>query len=278
MTYIELTCDIFPPRNIEIVMAALSDFGFESFVERDNGFEAYIPEKDFNESFFSMLDIFKNAEIHINYSIKVIPDQNWNALWESNFEAVEIDKLLYIRAPFHPAKEGFLHEIIIEPKMSFGTGHHETTHLMAKLLLEHTINDLSLLDMGCGTAILAILAHKMGAKPILAIDNDEWAYNNSLENIKKNDADAIKVLLGDASLLTNQAFDIILANINRNILLNDIPKYASVLKTKGLLLLSGFYESDLPAIKQKAAQFELHFERYLVRNEWCACLLMKNEK
>ena len=278
MNYIELNFDIFPPHYIEIIVAALAEFGFESFLEHDTGFLAYIPEKDFNEALFAELDILKDDEFYKTYTIKTIPDQNWNALWESNFEAVEIDKLLYIRAPFHPAKEGFLHEIIIEPKMSFGTGHHETTHLMAKLLLEHTIKDLSLLDMGCGTAILAILAHKMGAKPILAIDNDEWAYNNSLENIKKNDAEAIKVLLGDASLLTNQAFDIILANINRNILLNDIPAYASVLKTKGLLMMSGFYESDLPAIKQKAAQFELHFERYLVRNEWCACLLMKNEK
>ncbi len=276
MNYIELNCEIFPPRFIEIVMADLSDFGFESFVENDNGFQAYIPEKDFNKTLFAALDILKNKAIQIKYSTKLIPEQNWNALWESNFEAVEIDKLLYIRAPFHRAKEGFQHEIIIEPKMSFGTGHHETTHLMAKLLMEHPINDLSLLDMGCGTAILAILAHKMGAKPILAIDNDKWAFNNAIENIQKNDADAIEVILGDASLLTNQAFDIILANINRNILLNDIPAYASVLKTNGLLLLSGFYESDLPAIKQKAAQFQLNFERYLVRNEWCGAVLMKN--
>ncbi|HPS85064.1 MAG TPA: 50S ribosomal protein L11 methyltransferase, partial [Bacteroidales bacterium] len=196
MKYLELNCEVFPRRFIEIVIAAFSDFGFESFVENERGFSAYIPEKLFNQDNFDALGIFSNKQIKINYSLLEIPDQNWNAVWESNFEPVLIGRDCYIRAPFHPEIPDIRFEIIIEPKMSFGTGHHETTHMMVQLLLEQDVQQKSILDMGCGTAVLAILAKKMGAAEVFAIDNDEWAYKNAIENTEKNHVAGIKVLYG----------------------------------------------------------------------------------
>ncbi|HNW89250.1 MAG TPA: 50S ribosomal protein L11 methyltransferase [Bacteroidales bacterium] len=275
MNYLELNCKIFPPRFAEIVMAAMSDYGFESFAETDKGFSAYIPEKDFDTGTFEALEIFRNKEIRIKYLIKKIPDQNWNALWESNFEAVQIGNECYIRAPFHPVLPGIRYEIIIEPKMSFGTGHHETTHQMVQLLLEQDVPGKEVLDMGCGTAVLAILAKKMGALKVLAIDNEEWAYNNSMENIERNQTPEIEVLLGDAATIGDRQFDLILANINRNVLLSDIPCYASALRKGGTLMLSGFYEADLSLINQKSGQCKLELDRYVTMNSWCASVYTK---
>jgi ribosomal protein L11 methyltransferase len=275
MNYLELKCEVFPPRYSEIVMATLSEYGFESFAETDRGFSAYIPEKSFNNDTFEALDIFSNKEIKINYSLNKIPEQNWNAVWESNFEPVQIGNDCYIRAPFHPEIPGFRYEIIIEPKMSFGTGHHETTHMMVQLLLEQDVHKKVVLDMGCGTAVLAILAKKIGASTILAVDNDEWAYNNSVENIEKNHASEIEVLQGDATAIRQRRFGLILANINRNVLLSDIPAYASALEKGGTLLLSGFYEADLPLINQKAGQCGLEHVRYITMNSWCASVYTK---
>ncbi|HNZ41924.1 MAG TPA: 50S ribosomal protein L11 methyltransferase [Bacteroidales bacterium] len=276
MNYLELNCEIFPPRHTEIVMAAFSDYGFESFEETVRGFRAYIPEHQFDEKTFNTLEIFDHKEIKINYALKSIPDQNWNAVWESNFEPVEIGNRCYIRAPFHPSREGFEYEIIIEPKMSFGTGHHETTHQMVSLLLEQDVRGKEVLDMGCGTAVLAILAKKTGAAAVLAIDNEEWAYNNSLENIEKNNTPEIEVLHGDAAAIGSRLFDLILANINRNVLLKDIPTYAAALKQHGTILLSGFYETDVSQITKKAAQYNLKFIRYTTMNSWCAAVYTKD--
>jgi ribosomal protein L11 methyltransferase len=275
MDYIELKCEIFPPRFIEIVIAELADYGFESFVENDNGFEAYIPVNCFNEEAFSKTGVFQNKDIKINYSKKIIPGQNWNAVWESNFEPVLMGEECYIRAPFHPVKEGIKYEIVIEPKMSFGTGHHETTHMMAQLLLEQDVEGKSLLDMGCGTGILAILARKMKASKVTAIDNDEWAYNNSKENVVRNNVPDVEVQLGDADLIAGKKFDIVFANINRNILLEDIPAYSEVLMDGGILALSGFYLSDLETINQRTEQYKLKFIRYVTMHDWCASLYRK---
>jgi ribosomal protein L11 methyltransferase len=275
MDYIEVDCRIFPPRYAEIVMAEFAEYGFESFAENTQGFQAYIAANLFSEETFAELDIFQNKEIKINYSFKTIPDENWNAVWESNFEPVSIGDDCYIRAPFHPEKNGVRYEIIIEPKMSFGTGHHETTHMMAQLLLEMDVEGKTVLDMGCGTGIIAILAHKMKAAKVVAIDNDEWAFNNAKENIIKNHVPEIEVLMGDASLLKGYQFDLVIANINRNILLNDIPRYTSVLKPGGLLSLSGFYLDDLEIITAKAKECGLLFIRNLSMNNWCASLYRK---
>jgi ribosomal protein L11 methyltransferase len=276
MDYIELKCEIFPARYIEIVMAEFADYGFESFMESESGFDAYIPINKFSESTFSGLGIFDNKEIKINYSRTTIPDQNWNAVWESNFEPVSIGNDCYIRAPFHPEKHNIRYEIIIEPKMSFGTGHHETTHMMAELLLEQFVKAKTFLDMGCGTGILAILAKKMGADKVVAIDNDEWAFNNSKENIIRNHVPDIVVLLGDVRLLGEKEFDIVFANINRNILLNDIAHYAEVIPKDGILALSGFYLNDLETINQRTEQYKLKQLRYLTMNNWCASLYRKD--
>jgi ribosomal protein L11 methyltransferase len=275
MDYVEVDCRIFPPRYAEIVMAEFAEYGFESFAENDQGFQAYIPANMFSAETFSALEIFQNKEIKINFSIKTIPDENWNAVWESNFEPVSLGDDCYIRAPFHPEKPSVRYEIIIEPKMSFGTGHHETTHMMAQLLLEMEVEGKTVLDMGCGTGILAILAHKMKAAKVVAIDNDDWAYNNAKENVIKNNVPEIEVLMGDASLLTGHQFDLVIANINRNILLNDMPRYVSVLKPEGLLAMSGFYMEDLEIITAKAKECGLTFVRNLSMNNWCASLYRK---
>jgi ribosomal protein L11 methyltransferase len=272
MDYIEVDCRIFPPRFIEIVMAEMADYGFESFAENEQGFLAYIPVHLFSEETFSSLNIFQNKEIRINYSVRTIPDENWNAVWESNFESVSIGDACYIRAPFHPEKKGVRYEIIIEPKMSFGTGHHETTHMMAQLLLETDVDGKTVLDMGSGTGILAILARKMNAAKVVAIDNDEWAFNNAKENILKNNVADIEVLLGNADLLTLQKFDLIIANINRNILLNDIPAYSKVMKPAGIMALSGFYMDDLEIINKKAIECGMLYFRHISMNNWCASL------
>jgi len=275
MNYLELRCEVFPKRYVEIVIAALAEFGFESFAETGKGFSAFIPEKIFNKPAFESLEILHQKKIKINYSLDKIPDQNWNALWESNFEPVQIGNDCYIRAPFHPALPDIKYEIIIEPKMSFGTGHHETTHMMVELLLSQNVRNKEILDMGCGTAVFAILAGKMGASKILAVDNDEWAYHNSIENIDKNKVSGIEVILGDASVINNRTFDLILANINRNVLLQDMTLYASALKEAGIILMSGFYENDLTAVSKKAEQCNLQPVRYCTMNHWCAAVSTK---
>jgi ribosomal protein L11 methyltransferase len=275
MDYIEIDCQVFPPRYIEIVIAEFAEYGFESFAENDNGFQGYIPVNRFSGDTLMALDIFQNKEIRITFTIRTIPDENWNAVWESNFEPVSIGNECYIRAPFHPEKKGIKYEIIIEPKMSFGTGHHETTHMMVQLLLEQDVMGKTLLDMGCGTGILAILARKMLAAKVVAIDNDEWAFNNSKENIIKNNVPEIEVLFGDAGLLKGQQFDLVIANINRNILLNDIPVYTEIIKKNGILALSGFYLSDLETIYRRADEFGMKFIRNLSINNWCASLYRK---
>jgi len=270
MDYEELNCTIKPFRKelAEILTAQLSDLGFESFVDHDEGFNAYIPSADFDVSVLGKLIWPVSDETEVSFDHKLIKQKNWNAVWESNFQPVVISGKCMVRAPFHEKDPSILYDLIIEPKMSFGTAHHETTELMIQMLFEENISGRKLLDMGCGTGVLAILAHKLGAGPVTAIDNDEWAYENSLSNIIKNNSSNIIVQHGDASSLQNEKYDVILANINRNILLNDIPAYIKVLNKGGSLIMSGFYEKDLPAIKDKAEGLLLKLDHLLVMNEW----------
>ena len=276
MVYIELNVKMNPENPLmEIVMVELGELGFESFVDTEEGMLAYIPENIFNEQLIREMQIVKANPMLFSYTFQKMEDKNWNEVWESNYEPVVINNRCGIRAPFHPENKDVEFDLVIEPKMSFGTAHHETTSNMIKLLLEEELSGKSVLDMGCGTSVLAILAAKRGAKDIVAIDNDEWAYNNTLENIVRNNEPDIKVLLGDASLLENLHFDIIIANINRNILLNDIHNYVASLNTKGVLLMSGFYEQDIPAIKVECAKYELTFDRYISDNNWVAVRFIK---
>jgi ribosomal protein L11 methyltransferase len=268
MDYIELTCFLKSGQhNADLLIARLADIGFESFVENDQSICAYIPSGEFTEQLESQLADDKFMDFMLSFKVNRIPDQNWNAVWESEYDPVIVDNCM-VRAPFHTIAPGIDYDILIVPKMSFGTAHHETTRLMMKYLLENELKGKSLLDMGSGTAVLAILAYLKGATPVTAIDNDEWAFNNALENVASNKTDQIQVLLGDSSLLKNRKFNIILANINRNILLNDIPVYCKCLTSKGLLFMSGFYEDDLPAISGKTAECGMEFISSKVENRW----------
>lgn len=259
----------------EILIAEMAELGFESFVDNESGFEAYIPENDFKLNEFESIPLFSNKEFAIAYQINSIEQQNWNQQWEESFEPIEVENRLLIRAPFHQAPPNNVLDIIIEPKMSFGTGHHETTYLIAKRLLDLPLENKSVLDMGCGTGILAILAKKKNCGNVLAIDNDEWAYTNSLENCQRNHVD-IEVVLGDANNIKNNKFDVIIANINRNILLKDMHFYATALNKNGLLLLSGFFMVDKNILMEEAHQLglTLHFEA--TKNEWAMLELIKN--
>ncbi len=271
MDYLEFDFVINPiEEGSEILIAQLSEIGFDSFVNTDTGIQAYVQEKLFNKDQFDQLQILKDKKnFKISYTYKQIPSQNWNAVWESNFEPVIIADRCYVRAPFHPSNQTFEFELLIEPKMSFGTAHHETTSLMIQLLLDIELKDKTVLDMGCGTGILAILAHKKGAKDIVAIDNDEWAFENTKENIARNNV-TIKSMLGDATLIADMKFDFILANINRNILLKDISAYTISLNDNGMLLMSGFYTEDLSAIQKKCETNGLTFQKHLIKNNWVA--------
>ena len=272
MEYTELKCSL-PERDAafaELIMARLGELGFESFEETGEGLLAYIPSSEFDPAILNNPDLWPEG-VEVEYTWAVIPEQNWNAVWEENFEPVTLAGRCHIRAPFHPVMPGIEYEIIIEPKMSFGTAHHETTALMIEYILEEPIEGLTVLDMGSGTGVLAILAAMRGAADVTAIDNDEWAYRNAVENVEKNKTSGISVYLGDAGLLSNgKKFDFIIANINRNILLKDIETYCGSLNKGGTLLMSGFYMEDIAAITEAASSFGLVCQGYKDRNNWVA--------
>ncbi|MCQ2272876.1 MAG: 50S ribosomal protein L11 methyltransferase [Bacteroidales bacterium] len=262
----------------DIFSSFLADAGCESFIDGEDETEllCYISQNQYDKE--TIIDILENhgLDVKLSYQISEVEQQDWNAVWESNYTPVLIADKCYIRAPFHPEMDNVEYEILIEPKMSFGTAHHETTSQMIEFLLEEDLKGKSVLDMGAGTGVLAILAYKRGAAPVTAIDNDEWAYNNNVENISRNGCEDMEVVLGDASVLKNRHFDIIIANINRNILVNDMPAYAAALNPGGVIFFSGFYESkDLEIIKQRAAEFGIRYHSHKAKNDWCA---MRAEK
>lgn len=254
---------------VEILIAELGYAGFESFVETEEGVTAYIQKEEWNQNILEDIQILNSDEFDITYTHEDIEQTNWNAEWEKNFNPIVVDDVCAVRAPFHE-KFNTEYDIIIEPKMSFGTGHHETTHMMIQHILQNDFKDKSVLDMGCGTAVLAILAEMKGAQPIDAIDIDNWCYLNSLENVERNNCKHISVYEGEASLLKDKNYDIIIANINRNILLQDIATYAKCLNTNGSLFLSGFYEEDIPLIEKECNANNLQHLKTLKRNNWVA--------
>lgn len=268
LTYLEFNFSIFPPEpGREILIAELGELGFESFVEVENGLLAYILLEDAADLNLKELYIFQNPNFDISWTSKEIEPENWNLEWEKNFQPIEVDDQCRIRAPFHEKKD-VQYEIIIEPKMSFGTGHHETTYMMLKVVLEENVKGKKVLDMGCGTGVLGILTEMRGAEQIDAVDIDPWCVENTIENIQRNHGKKIEVKLGDASILGGNKYDVIIANINRNILMEDIPTYADCLNKNGVLLLSGFYLSDLDMISAKCWEFNLQFEKNLEKNNW----------
>jgi ribosomal protein L11 methyltransferase len=278
INYVEVTAKVSPIEPwTDLLIAELAEIGFESFEETSEGFKAYIPAGDFDEEKLDAIVLPEEeaSNVMFHFEIKHIDSKNWNEVWESNFEPVDVDGKCYIRAPFHPEKTGYQYEILIEPKMSFGTGHHETTTLMVQWELETDFEEKSVLDMGCGTGILAILARMRGASPVLAIDNYIYAWENTLENIQRNNTPDIKVEHGDASLLGNERFDIILANITRNVLLEDMKVYASVLKPSGTIFISGFFEADLNELVSEAEKYGLKYSAHKQNKEWVAIKLVK---
>ncbi len=268
LVYLEYDFKITPLQPAtDILIAELGELGFESFVENETGLLAYILKSEWRDNLLIDLFVFQNPSFEISWTKKEIEQQNWNAEWEKNFHPILVGEKCMVRAPFHKAVD-VDYDIVIEPKMSFGTGHHETTHMMLQHILDNDFEGKSVLDMGCGTGVLAILAKKRGAGDVEAIDIDEWCFLNTQENVDRNHCSDIKAYQGDSSLLEGKKYDIILANINRNILLEDIPIYANCLKKGGALFLSGFYLGDLDAISSKCAAYGLEFEKNLEKNNW----------
>ncbi|MFZ2285136.1 MAG: 50S ribosomal protein L11 methyltransferase [Lutibacter sp.] len=258
----------------EILIAELGEAGFESFVENEEGVEAFIQKTDWNTHVLDDIYVLKSGEFQISYEMQEIEQTNWNIEWEKNFNPIQVDGLVSIRAPFHE-NPNLKYDIVIEPKMSFGTGHHETTHMMIQHLLDLDVAGKKVLDMGCGTGILAIFAEMKGAKPVDAIDIDNWCYQNSLENVERNNCKHILVFEGDASLLKNKKYDVIIANINRNILLSDMHVYANCLEENGIILLSGFYKEDIPIIDAEVSKYGLKLDKQIERNNWVALKYVK---
>jgi len=268
-SYIEYQFTVSPAKpGVEILMAQLAAMGFESFIEEDTGLLAYIVKDAHDPEQLQNLQVLSNSEFTIHCRYKEIAEQNWNAMWESNFDPIIVDHRCAVRAPFHP-KQNLPFDILIEPKMSFGTGHHETTHMMLQFVLDLEIQHKKVLDMGSGTGVLAILASLRGAFQIDAIDIDHWCYLNAIENAERNNCTNIQVHEGDVSLI-GEKYDVILANINRNVLLKDIPFYAKALTTNGILILSGFYTEDLPMIQTQCEKFQLSYVSNLERKNWVA--------
>jgi ribosomal protein L11 methyltransferase len=270
MNYVEVSFlldPILPAR--EVLMAELAELGFESFVESEEGLTAYIQQPDWNEGLLEGLMTSSIPDLKMSWEIKTIEATNWNAEWEKSFDPISVDGACLIRAPFHEIQGDYKFVITIEPKMSFGTGHHATTHLIISEMLQMEWEGLDVLDMGSGTAVLAILAEKMGARDIDAIDIDEWAFENAEENARRNDCSKIRCLLGGAELLGDKKYDVILANINRNILLRDMNLYRAVLKDGGKILFSGFYEQDVMELEKVATPLGLKIQNKRLMNEWC---------
>ena len=269
MNYIELAVSVEPKeQGSDVLIAQLAELGFESFIETEKGFNAYIQETVYNVQQLNLALSFYTDFFKFNYSSTVIPQQNWNKEWETSFQPINVEDKCYIRAPFHEAKKGFTYDVVIEPKMSFGTGHHATTQLMIQQLMRLDIKGKPVLDMGCGTGVLAIVASMMGANPVTAIDIDEWSYENTIENCSKNNINNVLVHKGNAQILAGKRFHSILANINKNVLLKDLSTYTEVLEKSGNLVISGFFETDVQELSAKAAELGLILKDKVTREQW----------
>lgn len=258
----------------DMLTTMLGDLGFDSFMDDDMMLKAYCTEDQRNDEAVEELlrmDAFNG--IHL-LAVEEMPDKDWNELWEASYQPVVVNERCRVRAPFHEPDANFEFDLVIEPKMSFGTANHETTAQIITLMLETDFRDKDVLDMGSGTAVLAILAKKLGAAKTVAIDNDEWAYRNAFTNVALNGINDIEIILGDASAIKG-TYDVVLANINRNILLRDMHCYVDAMRPEAHIFFSGFYEEDLISIKEEAARLGLRYVRHLARNRWVAAEFVK---
>jgi len=273
-TRLQVVCD---PDFSEILMAEIAEAGFDTFMEIEKGFEAYGEEKKVNRR---LVENIQQRYAHVNPLLLLydkVEKQNWNKEWEKNVEPIFVDDKVLVRAAFHKIDKRYPYEIIITPKMSFGTGHHQTTWLMLRNQLHIDHKARRVMDAGCGTAILSIMASKLGAASVDAFDIDEWSVENGVENTRVNDTPNVTIRRGSIrELKFNGAFDIILANINKNVLLDEMDAYASHLPAGGRLLLSGFYKDDIPDLLTNGSRFSLTEERRDEREGW-ACVLLRKE-
>ncbi len=261
----------------EILIAQLSQLGFDSFQENNDGISAYIDSTILSSVRVEDIQILNSIEFNISFESNNVKKQNWNIKWESNFEPIYVDKICCVRAPFHK-KSNYKYDLVIEPKMSFGTGHHETTSMMISFILANSFSNSSVCDIGSGTGVLAILAEKRGANRIDAIDIDNWCYLNSIENIERNNSKNVNVYEGEVHKLMQFTYDNIFANINLNVLLVDIPIYSTMLNTGGLLYLSGFYKKDIKSIEKVAEISNLSLVDSKVKNQWVALKFAKTNR
>jgi ribosomal protein L11 methyltransferase len=278
MDYYELLFTTHPIEDYQqdLLIDALAGIGFDTFEEVEGGFKAYIPDSDFDKDALEGNLAPYREMFSFSYEVNVIKQKNWNEVWESNFEPIQIRDKVYVRATFHQPKPEFPLEIVIDPKMAFGTGHHETTSMMMDLMLDANFTGKNVLDMGCGTGILAILASKLGAKEVTAIDYDPVCYESTIENSALNHIGNIKAVCGSKEVIPDVQFDIILANINRNILLDQMERYSEVLKGGGEIYFSGFYESpDLDIIKSEATKYGLIYVKHKKTKDWVAAKFKK---
>lgn len=275
MDTLELSIEL-EPRNpwSDILVAELSELGFDSFVDTKKGIIAYATPAVDVDSSLKQTSIYDSGEVKYSASSKLIPQQNWNAKWEEQFHPVFVDDRLTIVAPFHKDIEVKGMKVEIQPQMSFGTGHHQTTWLMSRFLFELEMPQL-VLDMGTGTGVLAIVAEKLGADQIIAVDIEEWSVENTKENADRNNCKCIDVRYGDIDVVTESGFGLILANINKNVLKSHMSSYAQKLVPGGILLLSGFFHSDVDELEKFAANYGLSIQRVETKDEWAVMQLTK---
>lgn len=267
MKYIEFNFIVKDPKvDRDILLAEISDLPFESFEETDKGLKAYIPENQLDKS--SVLELIHAKKYIDRFSITEIEDVNWNEEWEREYQPIMVENQCLIRAPFHPDDPGFIHQVIIRPQMSFGTGHHDTTYLMVKHIINENMYNQSVLDMGCGTGVLAILTELKSANPIWAIDIDDWAYKNTISNCLLNGTENVSVKFGGAEAIPDRKFNFILANINKNILKADMKVYVDHMEEGAVLFISGFFEVDVDEMKEVLTDHGLDVKRVDLRNEW----------
>lgn len=259
----------------DLLLQSLAEAGFDSFEDNEGGFKAYIMQSAYDESLLNEVLTPYLTMMDLSYEKLVVENKNWNEVWESNFNPIQIDDSCYIRATFHEGRPEFPYEIIIDPKMSFGTGHHQTTSMMLSFLLRDGAEQKAVLDMGCGTAIIAILARKLGASRVLAIDYDQVCYDSAVENAALNNVD-LEVRCGSSEAIPEEHFDIIYANINRNILLDQLERYAGASKPGTLLYLSGFYSEDIPVLAEKARRYGFVMQEEKALDNWRALKLLKS--
>lgn len=279
MDYIQITLDIKPRQPwTEIITQELAEIEFDSFTEEDKLLQAYVSEENFNEDLLNaIIKEYKNKDVEILVKKDHIPSQNWNAVWESDYSPVTVDKKLLIRAPFHSEDNSFELSIEIQPQMSFGTGHHQTTYLLSKHLLDIDFSNKKVLDVGTGTGVLGILASKLGASSVFGTDIEEGAVENAIENCERNKTDNFTIIKGDIELIPSEKFDIVIANINKNVLKRHMPDYANLIKDNGILFLSGFFETDIPELIEFAKSHNFETIETFTKETWAVIKLLKTK-